>query len=433
QAELNDGSMDKTHFPTDYYYSFHPDPLNSNEKFSLPWLSIGRIPAKKPNDVKNIVEKIIEYEKNPPEDSQFYRRILFSGYFMDTDKERNNPIKNGKACRNYINTLEKLRKASKKVIENTDYVYLKRIYSVEFAAEDVETYLNENKVPKYVKNVMREIEEQSESGESIDSLVTKELKNGPSIVIHRGHGNFNNWDNPLFCSNQFENNSSEAERYPSIFFNINCSTGIFNMEGDLTCMAEDLLKVPKGPPCIVAASATTRTWRNDSLAKALFDGLFGGVLPTFREPDPKYKITDSEPIRNGRVGDILNYAKTYLLVYHQGGMHEGNKEHFEAFHIFGDPSMEIWRKEPGKLELEYKITGNRANKKLKLTLNPKPDEYYISFWSDSKRLEKFPSSLDDILIEDLLSEMENSTSKKEITICCWASGYRFEEKTIELS
>ena len=73
------------------------------------------------------------------------------------------------------------------------------------------------------------------------------------------------------------------------------------------------------------------------------------------------------------------------------------------------------------------------NKKLKLTLNPKPDEYYISFWSDSKRLEKFPSSLDDILIKDLLSEMENNTSKKEITICCWASGYRFEEKTIELS
>ena len=353
---------------------------------------------------------------------------------MDTDKERNNPIKDGRACRNYINTLEQLRKASKKVIEKADYNYLKRIYSVEFTTEDVETYLDEIKVSEYVKNYMPKIEKQSEPGESIDSLVTKELKNGPSIVIHRGHGTWNSWNDPEFLPIQFENNSSEAERYPSIFFNMDCSTGKFNMEDDSTCMAEDLLKIPKGPPCIVAASATTRSWRNDSLAKALFDGLFGGVLPTFRETDPNYKITDSKPIRNGRIGDILNYAKTYLLVYHQGGINEeGNKEHFEAFHIFGDPSMEIWRKEPGKLELEYKITGNRANKKLKLTLNPKPDKYYISFWSDSKRLEKFPSSLDDILIEDLLSEMENGTSKKEIIICCWASGYRFEEKTIELS
>jgi len=55
--------------------------------------------------------------------------------------------------------------------------------------------------------------------------------------------------------------------------------------------------------------------------KALFDAMWPGVIPAFPDTAASYSV------RYNRLGDILNYAKSYLLVAHSSD--SGVKSHFE--------------------------------------------------------------------------------------------------------
>ena len=72
---------------------------------------------------------------------------------------------------------------------------------------------------------------------------------------------------------------------------------------------------------------------NNMEGKALFDGMWPGVLPTFPGSTAAYGV------RNNRLGDLLNYAKSYLPIAGSGSTRY-IKDHFEIYHVVGDPTLE---------------------------------------------------------------------------------------------
>lgn len=351
-------------YPSDYYYSTSVDPDEQNvQKCILPWLALGRIPVKDEDEANCVVKKIIEYEKNSRNNDKVNREITLVASFQDTDPALDNPKPDKRACRRYIMTMEKISERLKNTC-SFEKIYVDPVYKHEylqhFYVTQKEIDLYRNKVHRYVDGtpihwkVRRIFKEKKEAR---IALMFKIIA-GQMIIAHRGHSSFDGWDLPDLCRGHIQDiikelrieidkledaevkekfkeeyNNLKSPKGLNVFFSTNCSAGRFERAKARKSFAEELLCNEYGAASLIAATDRSRTWRNDSLLKALFDGLWKGVL------FPKGK---SNPIRNFRIGDIMNYAKTYLLLEHNG-MNIGNRAHFEIFHVIGDPTLQLMK------------------------------------------------------------------------------------------
>lgn len=358
-------------FPSDYYYSTRVDPDERNvQKCILPWLALGRIPVKDNKEAECVVEKIIEYEKNSRNNDKEKRKISLVASFQDTDTALDNPKPDKRACRRYIMTMEKISKGLKNIC-SFEKIYVNPVYKPEYLQH---FYVTQDEIDNYNKKDHKYIDGSDinddvikifkEKDEARIALMLKILA-GQMIIAHRGHSSFDGWGHPnLFRGhiqdikkellNEINNNKKVdadvrekfKEEYQkvknlkglSVFFSTNCSAGRFGRTEARKSFAEELLFHEYGAASLIAATDRSRTWRNDSLLKALFDGLWKSVL----FPEGK-----SNPIRNFRLGDIMNYAKTYLLLEHNG-MNIGNRAHFEIFHVIGDPTLQLMKSSKNK-------------------------------------------------------------------------------------
>ena len=91
-------------------------------------------------------------------------------------------------------------------------------------------------------------------------------------------------------------------------------------------------------PSLIAPTRPSNTWLNNSMMKALFDALWPGLIKLF--PD-----RDGRALRHSRLGDIMNYAKAYLPIA-QSNADGKIRQHFEIYHVLGDPTLEVWKCEP---------------------------------------------------------------------------------------
>jgi len=176
-------------------------------------------------------------------------------------------------------------------------------------------------------------------GPAATNMLIDASTRGQLIVAHRDHGDWNGWVHPSFTTNHLDSLGGEAR---SIFFSVNCLTGMFDLASQRECFAEKLLRIQRGAPSLIAATRVSGTWRNDAMMKALFDALWPGVLPSYPGPGSPSQV------ESGRLGDILNYAKLYLLLASSGDP-EGIKDHFEIYHVIGDPAIKVWTKAPWQI------------------------------------------------------------------------------------
>ncbi len=205
--------------------------------------------------------------------------------------------------------------------------------SIGFDVERV--YVSNNPNPVQYKDgtsVPADVKRAIVDGDEGTDILVSETSEGQLLIGHRDHGGDTGWAHPNFTNNVLRTIKSH---YPSLFYSINCLTGRFD-SNPYDSFAEYILKMNGGAPSLVAATETSGTWRNDSLIKALFDAMWPGVLPSFPGTNASYAI------KHNRLGDILNYAKSYLLVAH--GTNSGVKDHFEIYHVVGDPTLQLCRK-----------------------------------------------------------------------------------------
>jgi hypothetical protein len=385
---------------TDYYYSTKTDPTGP-ANYLMPWLSTGRIPVRTAKEGMGVVDQIIRYEKNPPCDPEYYRRMAFAAYFQG----------DGTATRGYMKAMEDIRQHMISLGLDVERIYVSQTSNVQF-------YIDGTPVPAEVKASIVD-------GSTATDMLISSTSEGQLITGHRDHGGQNGWSHPSFNTDHLKAIVSE---YPTLFYSINCLTGKFDLTAPTESFAEMILRMKGGAPSLIAATRVSHTWLNNDLMKALFDAMWGGVLPCFPGSTASYQI------KNNRLGDILNYAKSYLPIKMSGSA-DFVKDHYEIYHVIGDPTIELWKALPITIGIEAKISAQY----LSIRLSACPRGAVITVWHKDKMLKRIePSSthikisLRGIEISRFLlpSVPERISGREQISVCFWAPGHRFRQVNV---
>ncbi|MBU7014681.1 MAG: hypothetical protein HXS52_05895 [Theionarchaea archaeon] len=378
------------HNITDYYYSTKEDPTR-NDQYVLPWLSVGRIPLQTEEQGLGVVDRIISYERDPPKNLHYYRKMVFAAYFQDKGR------RDGREDRAYVRTMETIAAHMTGLGFEVERVYVT-------SNPDVREYVDGSLVPETVRTHLFSEEEATQK-------LIEAVSEGCLLVGHRDHGSSTGWVHPAFKTPHLESIISDT---PSVFYSINCLTGRFDLRRPRECFAEKLLSMEGGAPSLIAATRPSHTWLNDDLMKALFDAIWSGIIPTF----PGF--TASYTVRNNRIGDILNYARTYLPLTLSGGLRHV-KDHLEIYHVIGDPSLEIWKECPraNAIETEYR------QGYLRITMDCCPVGTVLTLWCGSDLVKRLTPTSTYVTIS-LRNTAVYSRAREPIVVCFWAPGYRFQ-------
>jgi hypothetical protein len=389
----------KTDNITDYYYSTKTDPTGSTSLI-FPWLSMGRIPVGKDSDAMSIVDQIIAYETMPSTDPNYYKRMVFAAFFQG-----HNP----KDERGFLKTMEDIR---------TSLVPLgygiKRIYVTENT--NMQYYDEGTPIPADVKAAV--VDPATATKMLIDAA-----NEGQLFVGHRDHGAPEGWAHPPFTVNDLD---KVTRKTTSIFYSINCLTGQFD-QNLKESFAEKNLRMDGAAPSLIAASRVSSSTLNNDLEKGLFDATFGGVIPTFPSGTASYPLTFN------RLGDVLNYAKSYLPISASGSP-EYIKDQFEIYHVIGDPTIELWTAAPRSVSVKaaLKIAFFKRNV-LDILLSECPKGCILTIWADEQMVRRLePSSTHVAISMDNLHLPAGTTPTRALYVCFHAPGCRYSEVLVKL-
>ena len=390
---------------TDHYYATQNNPTGNN--YELPWLAIGRIPVRTPDEAEQVVDQIIRYEKTPPVDQDYYDRMVFAAYFQDSDG-------NGIEDCAYIQTMEEIRQKMLNTSVPGVSFNIDRIYVKKANGQPPNKYVDGSSIPGDVISAIK-----NSDITSTNDLV-EATSEGQLIIGHRGHGGPDGWEDPIFTNDDLD---SVSGKVPTMFYSLNCYTGMFDRNYGVESFAEKILNIDAGAPSLIACTRDSNTWLNNYLMKALFDAMWGNILPTFSSANVSY------PVRKNRLGDILRYGKTYLPL--QVGTYPGVpltsdvKDHLEISHVVGDPTLEIWKEEPKRIRIRAILW----NSKIYIRLSLCPTDAVITIWVGDRLIKRMEPSSTTLTVS--LRGISHPVLpfikmfKYKYKVCFWAPGYRF--------
>jgi hypothetical protein len=318
---------------TDLYY------VTTDGSDYFPDMFHGRIPADTPQEAEIIVQKILTYEQNPPTLSSFYENFAVAAYFQDDEQD-------GYETRRFVRTSEEIR----------DY-----LMTLNYEGERIyvtEPYINPT---HYNNGYYGDGEPLPEEllrpdfpwdGEAED--IINSIENGIFILNHRDHGFEDGWGDPYFDTGHVDG-LTNGELLP-VVFSINCLTGQYD---DYECFAEEFLrKEGGGAVAVFAATRVSYSGYNDYLCRGFYDAQWPDFDTDIGTDIPMYTL-----------GELLNYGKIYMT--QTWGDSWGYEDYtFELFHVFGDPTMEIWSAEPQDLSVTYTFTGDLLEVAVKSGADP---------------------------------------------------------------
>jgi hypothetical protein len=315
---------DAEQIPTNYVYSAASDlwyvTVDGSDYY--PDMFIGRIPADTSDEADTIVQKILNYEKTPPTQSSFYNDFAVAAYFQDDEQ-------NGYETRRFVRTSEEVRDYLLSEGYDGERIYVTQSYINPTHYNNGYYGNGEPLPPELLRPVF------AWDGDKYD--IINAIESGIFILNHRDHGGVSGWGDPHFDISDFSS-FSNGELLP-VVFSLNCLTGRFD---DAECFCEEFLRKDDGG--VVAAYGATRTsysGYNDYLCRGFYDAQW---------PDFDQDIGGDTPLYS--LGEILNYGKTYMANT-WGDPWGYERLTFEMFHIFGDPSMEIWTAFPKVLTVDH--------------------------------------------------------------------------------
>ncbi len=400
----------KTEHPSDYnqgytasdlYYADvnYPHDLVADLKF-------GRIPVETLEQAEMIINRILEYEKNPIADPNFYESISLAGAFQDGSEDY---APDQYADRRFCKTSEDLRNYFQENGKNAQRIYM-----------TLNQYGNATVYPKYWSNAGWAVFENDAPGAEIPvelqrpnfawdatpGILSSAVNQGTSFLIHRDHGSRVSWGEPNYNINHIDN-LSNGNKFP-IVFTVNCQTGWFDNETDdddcNTGMNEEsftehwLLSENGGSIGLFASTRVSYSGHNDRLVWGWFDAM----NHDFIESNNGSYGSEDEFFKGGA---ILNYGKEYYMTKYTDN-DEVRITALEEFHYFGDPDMDIRTEVPLQLAVNHPsntIIGNYS-----LSVNCNDDNALISLLQGNEVIASgYPTNSSLILEFEPLSSMEN--------------------------
>ncbi len=334
----------------------------------LPDVALGRIPVDTLAQANTVVNKIINYEQTPPTQANFYEDVTLAGYFQccrprvfEWVISLLNPLQlvDGITSRSFIETAELAYNELSGEGYNVRRIYASNngyhndnspagfwnYYNPTTRDTTPRIYYNQAPLPAALAPGNF-----AWNGDALD--VVDAFNDGTFLILHRDHGFKNGWGDPDF---RLDNHSQLTNgTMTPVVYSINCASGLFDNETrdpandnynynttmNETYWAEDLLRRSGGAVAVIGDTRNSPTWANSALARGLIDATWPGTVP------------EGGNTRTRRLGKILNYGKLYLLGQVGVAQTAGSvsNRHAEGdvlmFHLFGDPTMKMWKANP---------------------------------------------------------------------------------------
>jgi len=317
---------------TDLYYGT----VDGGDIF--PDIFMGRISVEDEFQVEDIVDKIIDYETDPPTGSPgFYNWVSLISYFQDdgvligVNKDQKEDglqfVKTSEALLNHLDSLG---------------YDVERIYTATYPPSggyfpkwyDTGQLLPSALLPPFPWD-----------GDAAD--ITAAFNAGRFIINHRDHGYKTGWGHPWYDSIVHIPQLSNVDELP-VVFSLDCECGWFDGEtdhltGNVECFCEELLRYKDGG-AVANIGSTRMSWTplNDYLNRGYFDAIWPGL----ESSRPKLAFY--------RLGQVLIHGILYLNErWNDVPPDYVGKYTIEQYHLFGDPEMSIWTSQPQPLTVTH--------------------------------------------------------------------------------
>jgi hypothetical protein len=353
------GSSNEDNCLTDYLYAY----MDSDDEADL---YIGRLPIYKLSTAQYLVDKIVEYETNPPVNEDFYDKAMHATYFQTDGKNLS------KESRRFVHTSEMVR----------DYMMqqgktVNRVYCAESEANPL-TYSDNSAVPEELQR-----DNFAWNGDSSDLI--SEINAGRFYILHRDHGSNKGWTHPSFTVSDVPLLSNG--KLQPIVFSINCASGDFSQ----TNLATSLLSVQNGGSVgVFAATGNTYSKLNDVMALGMFNAIYPspGLNTIMKQKCANNQISIDSVIPVYTLGEILSAGKMAMRESYDNGTSQSSKKSLDVnllrFHVFGDPSMMMYTAAPREFtDDEIKVSRvDYSNQyltacRLTITVNNDEDTYIV--------------------------------------------------------
>ncbi len=332
-------TVSTNYFYTDLYYVTMDGPTDYYAD-----MASGRISVKNLSQALMVVQKIINYERNPTTTASFYSKSMNAAYFQDGTNYAN--TFDGYADRRFLHTSEE----AKAYLNSKGYT-VERIYDA-FANRNP-TYYNNGYYSdgQAIPSDLLRSNGFTWSGTATD--INAAINDGRFLVLHRDHGYTNGygWEHPYYLNYEANgvvsngnhiNQLTNGDKLP-VLLSINCNTGQFSMP---ECFAENFIRKENGGAVgVIADSYTSYSGYNDAVAIGIYDAIWSnpGLIPNFGSGGfASPNVNTHSDIFS--MGDVLNQAMLRMTQTWAGTA--SIKRQMEIFHYFGDPSMKIWTSNP---------------------------------------------------------------------------------------
>ncbi len=354
-------SHNNTLVGTDLYYAT----LDGADIY--PDIYIGRLSVDTLAQAATVIDKILNYEQQPPNNANFYNNVIMSALFEDESGNPNDGIEDGTEDRPWIENVEDIRN----FILGQNY-QVDRIYATSsgWPADPFSSQPMDNENGTALPAALTPPAFQwTGSGNDI----SRGISAGRFLVTYRDHGNRNSWSSFIGFGNGDVDGLANGNLTP-VVFSIACQTGWFDNETDddtnlaiitpshpanestasaSECFCEHFLRNNNGgAAAIVGATRNSYTGYNDFLMFGLHKAIWPAYVPNPPTSGyPAIPVMDSNPLLGA--GQILTFGKLYMARAY-GPSTERTIE-FEMYHLFGDPEMPIWTAAPLTFDVNHPL------------------------------------------------------------------------------
>ena len=279
---------------------------------SIPDLAISRIITKYSNETRQQVEKLINYELNPPIDPHYYDHpVITSGY----EEDKWFTITSQSVNSFFSNKLEKhpTNLYMKYYLADHDPTPPDSIWSTAYNTHAVLDYFGPNGanyIPLTIGGLNNWIDLDADRHLLVDAI-NEEC----SFVFYRDHSAQYCWCCPYLYDSDMP---LLTNKNPFFVFSIGCSTNNF-WSNWTTCLSESFLKANVGAIGTIGANSVTYSHCNDLITWGMFDYFWPDFMPTLgseTEPDfayPSYSLVAGKLFLHQQAFLPYNSADTTMM------------------------------------------------------------------------------------------------------------------------
>lgn len=371
-------NYDKCYIGTDLYYA------TVDGKDYFPDISIGRLSVDTLSEANKRIQDIISYEKASVHGEDFYTHVACIGEFED-EIPKTEPDQIEDWC--FIFTLENIRDFLINSGSSVDRIYYasSNIDPKYYASFSANRFLNKT-LSLEERELPQELQRPHFPWDGGVEHISDAVNSGRFLVIYNSHGSKTCWGRPFYYKSNVKK-LKNGSKLP-VVWSLACQTGWFDTETDnattynpqSTCFSEAWERNPNGGA--VGVIASTRVSYICSNARLLF-GWMDALWPNFDPNYPQSRTYIEDP--QFEMGQVLTYGKlNYFSRYKEPSYY--TLLHFEVYHWFGDPTMQIWTDVPQELNVSHELVIAEGTTFIEVTVD-KPGTL-ICISKDNKILSK---------------------------------------------